>query len=210
MVEDGDVSAYEAVRDPSSAVYVVALHYDGVLYLGVPDGGVVSDARVGAYEGVGADLAVFSYYGGASYCCAAVDDGAFSYRHVVCYGCCVLDFSMVVGLEVVEYELVCLEEVLGFSGVFPPTFHSLDLYFMALCEEGLDGVCDLKFSSPGGLYLLDGVEDFMVEDVYANECPFADGFLGFLDDFINGTIFVERDYSVSAWVIDFGYSAYEV
>ena len=42
MVEDGDVSAYEAVRDLSSAVYVVALHDDGVLYLGVPDGGVVS------------------------------------------------------------------------------------------------------------------------------------------------------------------------
>ncbi len=51
MVEDGDVSAYEAVRDPSSAVYVVALHDDGVLYLGVPDGGVVSVARVGADEG---------------------------------------------------------------------------------------------------------------------------------------------------------------
>ena len=52
---------------------------DGVLSLGVPDGGVVSDARVGA------DLAVVAYYGGASYCCAAVDDGAFSYRHVVYY-----------------------------------------------------------------------------------------------------------------------------
>jgi len=50
VVEDGDVSAYEAVRDPSSAVYVVALHDDGVLYLGVPDGGVVSDARVRADE----------------------------------------------------------------------------------------------------------------------------------------------------------------
>ena len=43
MVEDGDVSAYEAVRDPSPVVYVVALHDEGVLYLGVPDGGVVSD-----------------------------------------------------------------------------------------------------------------------------------------------------------------------
>ena len=30
-----------------------ALHYDGVLYLGVSDDGVVSDARVGADEGVG-------------------------------------------------------------------------------------------------------------------------------------------------------------
>jgi len=43
VVEDGDVSAYEAVRDPSPVVYVVALHDEGVLYLGVPDGGVVSD-----------------------------------------------------------------------------------------------------------------------------------------------------------------------
>lgn len=48
VVEDGDVLTYEAVRDPSSAVYVGALHDDSVLYLGVPDGGVVSCARVGA------------------------------------------------------------------------------------------------------------------------------------------------------------------
>ena len=169
MVEDGDVSPYEAVRDPSSTVYVVTLHDDSVLYLSVPDGSVVSDARVGADESVGAYLAVVSYYDGASYCCAAVDDGAFSYRHVVGYGCCVLDSSVVVGLEVMEDQLVCLKEILGFSGVFPPALHSLDLYFMALCEEGLDGVCDLEFSSPRGFYLLYGVEDFMVEDVYADE-----------------------------------------
>lgn len=35
MVEDGGVLACGAVRDPTSAVYVVALHEDGVLYLGV-------------------------------------------------------------------------------------------------------------------------------------------------------------------------------
>ncbi len=73
VVEDGDVLAYEAVCDSSSAVYVGALHYDGVLYLGVSDGGVVSDARVGADEGVGADLAVVADYDWASDCCTAVD-----------------------------------------------------------------------------------------------------------------------------------------
>jgi len=53
VVEDGDVLAYEAVGDSSPAVYAGALHDDGVLYLGVLDGGVVSDAGVGADEGVG-------------------------------------------------------------------------------------------------------------------------------------------------------------
>jgi len=43
VVEDGDVSADEAVRYPSSAVPLVALHDDGVLYLGVLYGVVVSD-----------------------------------------------------------------------------------------------------------------------------------------------------------------------
>ena len=33
VVEDGDVLAYESVCDSSSAVYVVALNYDGVRYL---------------------------------------------------------------------------------------------------------------------------------------------------------------------------------
>jgi len=53
VVEGGGVLAYEAVGDASSAVYVGALHDDGVLYLGVPDCGMVSDAGVGADEGVG-------------------------------------------------------------------------------------------------------------------------------------------------------------
>ena len=83
MVEDGDVSAYEAVRDLSSAVYVVALHDDGVLYLGVPDGGVVSDARVGAYEGVGAYLAVWAYYGRAPDRGSVTYDGSSSDSYVV-------------------------------------------------------------------------------------------------------------------------------
>jgi len=46
----------------------------GVLCLGVLDGGVVSDARVGADESVGSNLAMVSDYDGGSYCCAAVDD----------------------------------------------------------------------------------------------------------------------------------------
>lgn len=64
VAEDPDPSSYEAVGDAASAVYVGALHDDGVLYLGVSDGGVVSDARVGADEGVGADLAAVAEDGG--------------------------------------------------------------------------------------------------------------------------------------------------
>jgi len=47
---------------------------DGVLCLGVSDGGVVSDARVGADERVGAYFAVVSDYDGASDGCSAMDD----------------------------------------------------------------------------------------------------------------------------------------
>jgi len=56
---------------------------DGVLCLGVSDGGVVSYARVGDDEGVDVDLAVVADYGGASYRCSAVDDCAFSYCYIV-------------------------------------------------------------------------------------------------------------------------------
>ena len=49
VVEDGDVSSYEAVGDVSSAVDVGSIHDDAVLYLGVLYGVVVSDARVGSY-----------------------------------------------------------------------------------------------------------------------------------------------------------------
>ena len=64
VVEDGNVPAYEAVRDSPATVYMGALHDDGVLYLRVSDGGVVSDACVGAYVGVWAYLAVLAdYYG---------------------------------------------------------------------------------------------------------------------------------------------------
>ena len=76
MVEDGDVLPCEAVRDPSSAVYVVALHDDCVLYLGVPDGCVVSDARVGADTCVEVNLGVVVDDGGASHGGPAVDYGA--------------------------------------------------------------------------------------------------------------------------------------
>jgi len=62
--EDLDLPSYQAVYDASVAVDVGALHDDGVLDLGVHDGGVVSDARVGADVGVGADLAVVAYDGG--------------------------------------------------------------------------------------------------------------------------------------------------
>ena len=77
MVEDGDFLAYEAVCDSSSAVYVCALHYDGVLYLGVSDGGVVSDARVGA------DIAVVSDDSGVINGCPAVDRRYFIFSRLI-------------------------------------------------------------------------------------------------------------------------------
>jgi len=52
---------------------------DGVLYLGVSDSGVVSDARVGADVGVGAYGAVVSDDGGASDGGPSVDDSAPAY-----------------------------------------------------------------------------------------------------------------------------------
>ena len=51
MAEDGDVSPDEAVCDASPAVDVGPLHDYAVLCLGVADGGVVSDACVGADAG---------------------------------------------------------------------------------------------------------------------------------------------------------------
>jgi len=52
VVEDGDALAYEAACDSSS---VVDGFNDGILYLGVSDGGVVSCVRLGADESVWAD-----------------------------------------------------------------------------------------------------------------------------------------------------------
>lgn len=51
VAEDGDVSSYETVGDASAAGDVCAFHDDGVLDLGVLDGDIVSDARVGADAG---------------------------------------------------------------------------------------------------------------------------------------------------------------
>ena len=101
---------------------------DGVLCLGVSDGGVVSYARVGADEGVGVDLAVVANYGGASYRCSAVDDLAFSDSHVVCYGCRIFDSSVVLLFEVIEDEQVCLEQVFRPPRVLSPALGLLDLY----------------------------------------------------------------------------------
>jgi hypothetical protein len=64
VAEDCYVLADEAVCDSFPAVDECAAHNDGVLYLRVSDGGVVSDACVGAYVGVWAYLAVLAdYYG---------------------------------------------------------------------------------------------------------------------------------------------------
>ena len=57
----------------------------------------------------------------------------------------------------------------------------LDVYFSSLVQRSLDCIGDLQFAPPGGLNLLDSVKDPVVEDVYAGECPVAEGFLGLLD-----------------------------
>jgi len=86
VVENGDVLAYEAVCDSFSAVERLL---DAVLYLGVSDGCVVSDARVGVDERVGAELAAVS--GGAQayvdvvlrvclYVCYLVGRGVFHHH----------------------------------------------------------------------------------------------------------------------------------
>ena len=138
VAEDFDVSSDEAVGDASAAVDVGAFHDDGVLYLGVADGCVVSYARVGADESVGADLAVVPDYDRASYHCSAVDDCVFSYFHVVCYGCRVFYGSVVVGSEVVEDELVRFEEEFGVCDRMMPV-SSLLLRVRGL-SAGLKGV----------------------------------------------------------------------
>ena len=61
VAQDLDVSPDEAVCDALSAVDECAAHNDGVLDLGVSDGGVVSDACVGAYVGVWSYLAAVAY-----------------------------------------------------------------------------------------------------------------------------------------------------
>jgi len=57
------------------------------------------------------DGAVFADDGGGSDGGPAVDDGAAADGDVVCYGCGLFNGSVVVGVEVVEGELVCFEEV---------------------------------------------------------------------------------------------------
>jgi len=85
---------------PIRPVDVGALHYDAILYLGVPESDVVSDACIWPDVGVGADVTMVADDGGSSYGGPAVDDGASAYSGVVCYGCCVFDGSVVVWFEV--------------------------------------------------------------------------------------------------------------
>ena len=51
--EDLDFPSYQAANDAPAAVDICAFHDDGVLYLCVLDGGVVSDACLGTDVGVG-------------------------------------------------------------------------------------------------------------------------------------------------------------
>ena len=92
VAEDLDFSSDQAVYYASAAVDVGSFHDEGILDLGVVDGGVVADAGVGADVGVGANFAVFADDGVTSDGCSAVDDGVAAYGDIVryCYG-----FSMV-------------------------------------------------------------------------------------------------------------------
>jgi hypothetical protein len=107
----------------------------------------------------------------------AVDYGSLSYPDAVGYGCCIFYGSAVVGLQIVEDELIGLQEVLGSSGVLPPAPDFLCLNPGPGLEEDLDGVCYLQLASPGGFDLFYGVEDLVVEKVDAYEGPVADGLL---------------------------------
>jgi len=49
---------------------------------------------------------------------------------------------------------------------------------------------------------LDGFEDLVVEDVYADEGLIADRLLGLLDESVDGFVFVEDDDTISAGVGD--------
>ena len=90
---------------------------DGVLCLGVLDGGVVSDARVGADEGVGVDLAVVADYGGSSYRCSAVNDCAFSYCHVVRYCCMFHNCPLIMALKALMQRVIRLQHALRPHGM---------------------------------------------------------------------------------------------
>jgi len=114
-----------------------------------------------------------------------MDDCVSAYADGVGHHGCVLDGSVVVGLQIVEDELVGFEEVLGLACVLPPALHLLDGDTDPVGEECLDGVGNLEFSPPGGFYLFDGIEDLVVEDVDADEGPVADRFLGLLHESFN-------------------------
>ena len=114
VAEDLDFPSDEAVDNAPAAVGLCAVHDYAVLYLGVQDGGVVTDARVGADYGVWANVTVVSNDGGASYGCSAVDGGAAADGDVVCDDCGLFEDSGVVGVEVVSTELARCEEELGF------------------------------------------------------------------------------------------------
>ena len=109
---------------------------------------MVSDGCVGADAGCWADGAAVSDDGGASYGGPAVDEGAAAHPDVVRYGCGLFDGSVVIGVEVVADELISLQQVLRLPRVFSPALYPLGLDSGSCGEEGLDGVCDLQFSSP--------------------------------------------------------------
>ena len=48
--------------------------------------------------------------------------------------------------------------------------------------------------------MFEGVEDFVVEDVDADEGPVAEGVFGLLDESVDGSVLVEDDDAVSAGV----------
>ena len=87
------------------------------------------DDGVGVYVCVGGYLPVVSDDGGAADGCPAADDGSPAYPHWVILSGRILDSAMIVGLEVVEDELVCLQEVLGPPRVLLQALYLLDVDF---------------------------------------------------------------------------------
>jgi len=125
-----------------------------------------------------------------------VYDGSFSDPYVIGEAGAFLKAAVVVWLELLEDELVCLEEVLGFACVLPPALDLLDIDPSSCVEEGLDGVRDLQFASPRGLDVFEGFVDLVVEDVDADEGPVADGLLGLLDEDVFAFFYGKLDIEI--------------
>jgi len=107
---------------------------DGVLCLGVSDGGVVSYARVGADEGVDVDLAVVPDYERSSYRSSAVDDCAFSYCHVVRYCCMFHNCPLIMALKALMQRVIRLQHALRLTACASASLSELQCVNEFMCR----------------------------------------------------------------------------